>query len=36
VATPKGGDLSFGLIAMTVLNKVLRPLLAQWHPELAD
>jgi hypothetical protein len=37
VATPKkGGDLSFGLIAVTVLNKVLRPLLTHWHPELAD
>ena len=37
VATPKkGGDLSFGLIAVTVLNKVLRPLLTRWHPELAE
>ncbi|MFL5922970.1 MAG: hypothetical protein ACJ75Q_06200 [Gaiellaceae bacterium] len=36
VAKPKGGDLSFGLIAVTVLNKVLRPLLTRWHPELAD
>jgi hypothetical protein len=37
VAVPKGGhDLSFGLIAVTVLNKALRPLLAKWHPELSD
>lgn len=37
VAQPKGGGkLSFGLIAVTVLNKVLRPLLTRWHPELVD
>jgi hypothetical protein len=37
VATPKkSGDLSFGLIAVTVLNKVLRPLLTQWHAELSQ
>lgn len=37
VATPKKeGNLSFGLIAVTVLNKVLRPLLTRWHPELVD
>jgi hypothetical protein len=36
VATPKGAsDLSFGQIAVTVLNLGLRPLLAKWHPELA-
>lgn len=36
VATPKGAsDLSFGQIAVTVLNLGLRPLLARWHPELA-
>ncbi|HEX2404402.1 MAG TPA: hypothetical protein VHM29_06835, partial [Acidimicrobiia bacterium] len=36
VATPKGAsDLSFGQIAVTVLNFGLRPLLARWHPELA-
>jgi hypothetical protein len=36
VATPKGvSDLSFGQIAVTVLNLGLRPLLAKWHPELA-
>jgi hypothetical protein len=37
VATPKRGhELSFGLIAVTVLNRALRPLLARWHPELSD
>jgi hypothetical protein len=37
IALPKSGhDLSFGLIAVTVLNKALRPLLATWHPELAN
>jgi hypothetical protein len=36
VATPKGAsDLSFGQIAVTVLNLGLRPVLAKWHPELA-
>jgi hypothetical protein len=36
VATPKkGGDLSFGIIAVGVLNKALRPLLTKWHPELS-
>ncbi|WP_409472739.1 hypothetical protein [Streptomyces sp. HC307] len=28
------GHVSFGLLAVTVLNRVLRPLLAQWHPRL--
>jgi hypothetical protein len=37
VATPKRGhELSFGLIAVTVLNRALRPLLSRWHPELSD
>ena len=36
VAAPKkGSDLSFGIIAVRVLNEALRPLLAKWHPELA-
>jgi hypothetical protein len=36
VAAPKkGSDLSFGIIAVRVLNEALRPLLARWHPELA-
>ena len=36
VATPKGAsDLSFGQIAVTVLNLGLWPLLAKWHPDLA-
>jgi hypothetical protein len=28
------GHVSFGVLAVTVLNRVLRPLLAQWHPRL--
>ena len=37
VAQPKGGDkLSFGYLAVAVLNTVLRPLLAKWHPLLKD
>ena len=36
IARPKEGrDLSFGVIAVTVLNRGLRPLLATWHPQLA-
>ena len=36
VAAPsKGSDLSFGIIAVAVLNKALRPLLTKWHPELS-
>ena len=31
-----GGDYSFGLIAVVILNQVLRPLLAEWHPRLCD
>lgn len=35
IAQPKGeGDLSFGAIAVTVLNAALRPVLAKWHPLL--
>ena len=30
------GTVSFGLIAITVLNNVLRPVLAKWHPLLQD
>ena len=37
VAKPKGGgDLSFGHLAVIVLNAVLRPVLAEWHPLLLD
>ncbi len=37
VAQPKGeGDLSFGYISVIILNVVLRPVLAKWHPLLAD
>jgi len=37
VAQSKGeGDISFGRIAVEVLNVVLRPVLAYWHPILLD
>jgi hypothetical protein len=37
IAQPKGRDqLSFGYLAVAVLNTVLRPLLARWHPLLKD
>jgi hypothetical protein len=32
----RGSDVSFGYIAITVLNYVLRPVLAKWHPLLLD
>ncbi len=32
----KGSDLSFGEIAIFVLNNVLRPVLTKWHPLLED
>ncbi|KUN03912.1 hypothetical protein AQI95_20925 [Streptomyces yokosukanensis] len=28
------GNVSFGFLAVTVLNRVLRPLLSSWHPRL--
>lgn len=35
IAKPKGkGNLSFGTIAITVLNSALRPVLTKWHPIL--
>ena len=35
VARPGGGrKLSFGYLAVSMLNLVLRPLLAKWHPRL--
>jgi len=35
IAQPKStGELSFGYLALAVLNGSLRPLLARWHPEL--
>ena len=35
VAEPKGkGNLSFGYLAVAVLNGALRPVLAKWHPLL--
>lgn len=37
VARPKGdGELSFGYIAISVLNFALRPVLTKWHPLLLD
>ena len=37
IARPKGKDtLSFGYLAVTILNFVLRPVLAKWHPLLLD
>ena len=36
VAHPKGGTLSFGHLAVAILNQALRPLLARWHPLLDD
>lgn len=37
IATPgQKEDTTLGHIAVNVLNKVLRPLLAKWHPILAD
>src|SRR5262245_62015445 len=37
VAQPKGdSSLSFGYLAVAILNTVLRPLLSKWHPLLKD
>ena len=37
VAQPKGeAGLSFGYLAVEILNRVLRPVLAYWHPLLLD
>ncbi len=39
VAKPKNqdkGHISFGYLAIAILNTVLRPLLAKWHPILLD
>lgn len=37
VATPQDSEnLSFGYLAVAILNLVLRPLLSQWHPLLSD
>ena len=36
VARPKNGELSFGSIAVAVLNGSLRPFLSKWHPLLTD
>ena len=35
VARPKGeGELSFGYLAIAIINCVIRPLLTKWHPRL--
>ena len=37
VARVKGkGSYSFGYLAVIILNQVLRPVLAEWHPKLLD
>jgi hypothetical protein len=37
VAEPKGkGNLSFGYLAVAILNGALRPVLSKWHPLLLD
>jgi hypothetical protein len=37
VAQPtREGDLSFGYLAVAILNLVIRPLLVEWHPVLLD
>jgi len=37
IAQPKGKDnLSFGYLAVAILNVVIRPVLAKWHPLLLD
>jgi hypothetical protein len=37
VAQPKrGGKISFGYLAVAILNGVLRPVLSYWHPILLD
>jgi hypothetical protein len=37
VARPKGdATLSFGQLAVLILNDVVRPVLAAWHPKLLD
>jgi hypothetical protein len=32
----KEGEYSFGWLAIVILNYLLRPLLSEWHPRLAD
>jgi hypothetical protein len=37
VAKPGGdGDVSFGALAVTILNSALRPFMARWHPALEE
>ncbi len=35
-ATASHGNVSFGMLATTVLNEVVRPYVAKWHVELED
>lgn len=35
IAKPNNGSLSFGFLAVAMLNIVVRPILAYWHPLLA-
>ena len=36
VAKPGTGDMSFGQLAVSVLNGTVRPFLVKWHPVLGD
>lgn len=37
IAKPKGkGEYSFGYLAVTIINNVIRPFSAKWHPLLLD
>ncbi|MEK4741042.1 MULTISPECIES: hypothetical protein [unclassified Bacillus (in: firmicutes)] len=36
VAISKTGNISFGYLAVSILNSSLRPLLAKWHPMLLE
>ncbi|MBA7713949.1 hypothetical protein ES703_122960 [subsurface metagenome] len=37
VAKPKRkGNISFGYLAIIILNRAIRPVLAKWHPSLLD
>ncbi|WP_432694332.1 hypothetical protein ACRBU7_11040 [Priestia aryabhattai] len=36
IALPTKGNISFGYLAVSVLNTSLRPLLAKWHPLLME
>ncbi|HDR7356138.1 TPA: hypothetical protein QCX18_005398 [Bacillus wiedmannii] len=36
VAKPQTDDISFGYLAVSILNSALRPLLTKWHPLLLE